>query len=264
MKESVTVTKRKLDQDLKTKIYYTSDYDVFRKKDGNRDLNQGLVNKLYRSIMDNGWYDVSIIIIGDNMTVLDGQHRLEALKRIKSDTGITYKVRYVVSRELDDLKKIISWQKDRAAWTTNDYANSYSEMGNKHYTTYMEFRKKYKFSHTLAVILLMGNLAEGGRLTDKFRHGHFVVNDYSQSEQYALRVQSLQQYYDFATNRNFVRAMMYFWKHPQFSHKEFMDRVSKYRGMLYNCISVKQFHELIAGLYNYRRRERVTFVWNGK
>ena len=154
MKEDVAVKKRGLDIDLSTKIYVTKDYDIFRKKEGNRDIKPALVNKLYRSILDHGYHDVSILIVGDKMTMLDGQHRVEALKRIKQDTGAVYKVRYIVSRDFDDLQKIISWQKDRLSWSTMDYANSFATMGNPHYKTYLEFRKKYKVKHHLNLLML--------------------------------------------------------------------------------------------------------------
>lgn len=259
MKDQVEVTKNKLDIDLGTKIYLTQDYGIFRKKKGNRDINPGLVNKLYRSILDHGYYEVSILIVGDNMTLLDGQHRIEALKRIKQDTGAVYKVKYQVSREFDDLKKIISWQRDRSAWSTMDYAVSYAEMGNDHYRVYLDFRTKYKLNHTIGALLLAGRSSEGGNNPQHFKIGRFQVDDYSRAEDWALRLQSLSEYYTFSHNRSFVRALIYFWKYPDFSHREFMEKVHKFRTLIYNCVTVKEFAELIAELYNYHRQNRVIF-----
>jgi hypothetical protein len=260
MKEVIEVKKRDLDIDLSTKIYVTKDYDIFRKKEGNRDIKPPLVNKLYRSIMDLGYLDVSILIVGDHMTMLDGQHRIEALKRIKQDTGATYKVKYMVSRSFDDLQKIIAWQKDRSSWTTMDYAQSYAEMGNPHYKTYLEFRKKYKIKHTIASILLIGTVS-GGWNSEHFRQGRFMVDEYSRSEEWALRLQSLSEYYDFSHNRNFVKALIRYWKHPEFSHREFMAKVDKFRNKLYNCVSVPEFSDLIGELYNYHRQKRILFTF---
>jgi hypothetical protein len=261
MKDTIEVTKNKLDIDLTTKIYFTKDYDIFRKKEGNRDINTTLVNKLYRSILDHGYYDVSILIVGDNMMMLDGQHRIEALKRIKQDTGAVYKIRYQVSRDFDNLEKIISWQKDRSAWTTMDYANSFAILGNAHYQSYLDFRIKYKLNHTIGALLLAGRSSDGFNRADHFKAGRFEVDDYSRSEDWALRLQSLSEYYAFSHNRSFVRALIHFWKHPEFSHREFMGKVNKFRTLIYNCITVKEFAELIAELYNYRRQNRIHFIF---
>lgn len=259
MKEAVEVTKSKLKLDLKTKIYITKDYDMFRKKPGNRDINQALVNKLYTSIYMNGYYDVSILIVGDNMTVLDGQHRIAALQRIKQDTGASYDVRFIVNREFDDLTKIISWQKDRASWTTMDYAVSYTEMGNAHYKTYLDFRAKHKLTHTAAVLLLMGRTTTGGSNAEKFKRGEFQVEDLSRSQEYVKRLEALSIFYDFTFTRNFIRALILHWRHPEFSNDEFMNKVEKFRGLLYNCINITEFVRIIGDLYNYHNKKRIEF-----
>jgi hypothetical protein len=193
--------------------------------------------------------------------MLDGQHRIEALKRIKQDTGVVYKVKYVVSREFDDLSKIISWQKDRSAWTTMDYALSFATMGNPHYQTYLDFRSRYKLKHTVAVLLLEGKIVSGRSYSHNFKLGKLIVDDYSRSEDWALRLQSLSEFYEFSHNRNFVRALIHYWRHPQFSHREFMEKVNKFRKKLYNCVNVKEFSDLIGDLYNYHRQKRIQFVF---
>ena len=246
-----------MEQDPTVKIWVTKDYEIFRRKDGNRDISIPLVNRLVKSIMQNGYYDVSIIVVGDKMTVLDGQHRLEALKRIYKDTGILYKVRYIVSRDFDDLSKIISWQRDRAAWTTLDYARSYAVLGNENYEAYLSFKEKYKTNHQVTASLLGEN-----HHSMQFKAGQFRVNDFSLAEEWVKRLNELSLYYDFAFRNTFVRAMLSFWKDPQFSHKDFMDKVERYRSNLYNCVKVMQFREAIANLYNYNSRKKVKFKFD--
>jgi hypothetical protein len=255
MSETLEVQKHRFDLDA-TQIYNTTDYDIFRKKDGNRAINAQLVNKLYNSIIENGYYDISIIVIGEDMSVLDGQHRLAALKMAHEETGIDYKIKYVVSSEFDDLKKIISWQKDRSSWTTNDYAESYAEMGNEHYQAYLDFREKYKLNHTLGHLLLKGK--QIGK-AEHFKRGDFKVEDYDRAEDWALRLQSIATYYDFAYNRNFVKAMVQYWNHPKFSHVEFMAKVDMFRTLIFNCLNVKEFSGRISELYNYRQKTKIKF-----
>lgn len=252
-----TVIKKKMDLDP-VKVYNTKDYDIFRKKEGNRIINEKLVKTLMESILENGWYDISIIIVGENMTILDGQHRVEALKRIQADSGIVYRIKYIVSREFDDLKKIISWQADRSGWSTMDYAESFAVLGNAHYVSYLEFRKKYRLTHSVAMILLQN----GGRPHEEsklFKAGKFQVTDFSIAEEWALRLKLMSDFYDFVWNRSFASAMSKFWRHPQFSHEDFMMRLNKYRSMIYACLNTEEYIQNIANMYNYRRRNQIIF-----
>ena len=62
-------------------VLRTSDYSVFNIMTGNRDVPEIRVRKIKDSIQKNG-YIFNPIICNEKMEVVDGQGRLEALKRL--------------------------------------------------------------------------------------------------------------------------------------------------------------------------------------
>ena len=64
-------------------IHSTGDLSVFKILDGNRNINLGNVDRLVKSIEENGFLQMPIIV-NENYEVIDGQHRLMAAKKINS------------------------------------------------------------------------------------------------------------------------------------------------------------------------------------
>ena len=65
-----------------TKIYRTTNYGMFRRLLGNRDVTEARISKIVNRIEENGYIE-SPIAINEKYEVIDGQGRLEALKRLK-------------------------------------------------------------------------------------------------------------------------------------------------------------------------------------
>ena len=62
-------------QDLQ--IHSTCDLGIFKILEGNRNINLGHVERLVKSIQENGFLKMPIIV-NDDFEVIDGQHRLMA------------------------------------------------------------------------------------------------------------------------------------------------------------------------------------------
>ena len=60
----------------------TKNYEMFEYMDSNRKINAGLVERLVKSIKEIGYIESRPIIVNEDMVVIDGQHRLEACKRL--------------------------------------------------------------------------------------------------------------------------------------------------------------------------------------
>lgn len=96
------------------KILSTKNYDDFKFVQANRELNEKHVDELTASIKRRNLLAVNPCIVGDDMEVIDGQHRIEAAKRLKETiyyfkaTGLTH---------LD----IIALNNVKLMWKTMDY-----------------------------------------------------------------------------------------------------------------------------------------------
>ena len=60
-------------------VFETRDYDQFKKLNGNRNINESQVDGIVHSILEVGYQPVPILV-NEFMEIIDGQHRLEAVK----------------------------------------------------------------------------------------------------------------------------------------------------------------------------------------
>ena len=61
-------------------VRLSRNYNMFKFKDGNRDLNYINVNKMEESLKKHGW--VTPIVVDNNYYIIDGQHRFQAAKNL--------------------------------------------------------------------------------------------------------------------------------------------------------------------------------------
>jgi hypothetical protein len=241
-----------------TDVFSTDNYDLFKIKHGNRKINQTLVKKIYQSIVDNGWFSSSVIIVGDELVVLDGQHRIEALKMFKKKNGHAYKIKYIVDRDMDDLKKITIWQNARKGWSNEDYAVSFIAQGKSDYALYSTFRSDHQLSHTVTLNLLANGY---NKPTAKlFKSGNIVIHDIDLANEFAVRIKELGTYYEYASHTQFVRAMILLWNNPLFSNKDFLKKLSRDRKKLFRVSSPEQYIRIINDIYNFGRHNKISLV----
>ncbi|MEK6878376.1 MAG: ParB/Srx family N-terminal domain-containing protein, partial [Nanoarchaeota archaeon] len=67
------------------KIEKTTDYKMFKKLKGNRNIYKPHLNGLIQSIQEENLLQYNPITINSDMEIVDGQHRLEAAKILKLD-----------------------------------------------------------------------------------------------------------------------------------------------------------------------------------
>lgn len=63
------------------KVYVTKDYSIFNFLESNRAVNQNQVKKIVKSIQEKGYYPVPILV-DDNYSIIDGQHRFTAVEQL--------------------------------------------------------------------------------------------------------------------------------------------------------------------------------------
>ena len=107
------------------KIYRTTNYSMFKKLIGNRDIDQRHKIELIKSIKENG-YVMNPILVNERMEVVDGQHRLAALEELGLPVYY-YIVPGLTAKECGDLNR---GQKN---WKSIDYINKNAALGNINY-----------------------------------------------------------------------------------------------------------------------------------
>ncbi len=102
-------------------IRMTTDYSIFLHVIGNREINKSNVNRLKESINEIGLQVP--ILVNENKAIVDGQHRLQALKEL--NLPVTY-VQSAITKEehIPDLQV-------SKVWTALDYAKRNAAQGDK-------------------------------------------------------------------------------------------------------------------------------------
>ena len=118
-------------------INETTDYSMFRTFEGQRNVNEAHVRELMKEISEKG-YICAPIRVTPNMEVFDGQHTLEALKRL----GMP--VEYIVETNVNITPEIVrSINNKQMKWKMRDYTTSFANTGCEAYALILELAERY-------------------------------------------------------------------------------------------------------------------------
>ena len=150
-------------------VFITTDYSLFKRLKGNRDVTNKRVAIIKDSIAQIG-YISNPIIVNESMEVIDGQGRLEACRQL--DLPIEYRIvpgLGIVECRAMNLKP--------TCWSINDFVKSYAEYGNENYIRLKEIADEYGFGYTL-IYSLCKNYVNGGRNPQgDIRAGTFTLDE---------------------------------------------------------------------------------------
>ena len=162
-------------------IVSTTNYERFKLVGTNRTIKQKNVARLMKSFgMTGGMQMSKPIIVNKNMEVIDGQHRLEACKRM----GIP--VHYIVSNN-EVIENIPVYNTYQEKWGLEDYAHYWAEQGNENYKRILAIRDRVSIAlnGVLECIVYTG----GGRNSDNFKEGRFVFEgDIDKNVEYIQKI----------------------------------------------------------------------------
>ena len=227
------------------KIQKTQDYTLFRRIKGNRNVSQPHVKRLLEAIKnDPKTITYNPIVVNSKMEVIDGQHRLEAIKKV--DLPVYYII--VDDLGLETVQKLNSVSK---MWSPMDYAKSFAENGNEDYRIYIDFKVRFKFNHDVVMQYLSLNEPMTGAM---FKQGKFTIPNVARSFELATYLQDLQQFYDRITYRNAAYGFLIVVQSPNYDHKRMYRQMKNYAHLLNEQPLANDFAREFERIYNYRQR----------
>lgn len=184
-------------------IIITNNYEQFKKLEGNREVGVGRVDKIKRSILQVG-YITSPILVNENMEIIDGQGRFEALRELRMP------IEYIVQPGLN-IKECIAMNIYQTNWNLMDYIKSYADKGVKDYVYLVNLMKEFpaiKGIYAYAIALF-----ETGTLdTQKTRNGEIQISEqqYEAAREKLRYVYPIAQQYGHITRLNcIINGMLY-------------------------------------------------------
>ena len=233
----------------------TTNYKMFRYYNSNRDVNQGHLKKIAKSIaIHPELLPTRPILVDKKFNIIDGQHRFEACKQLKLP------VYYEVFEEGKD-ENAITLNIDSRPWTLDDYAKFYATKGNKHYKKFLEAMENYPKLGASVIHSFMSATVMGGNASKRFKNGGFVSIE---KEEYEPLLDAFDEIIDLLdSGMSKRRAALDAWrkvlKAPNYDHKRMLAKLNDAPiDTMYNPSgSTKDILRDIEDIYNYRFHEGV-------
>ena len=226
------------------RVQYTKNYSKFKKVHSNRSLKTGILNKIKKSMVENGLM-LDPIKVNEHNEVIDGQHRLHMAQEL--GLGIYYiKVKGIGKKEM------ITQNSTGSMWNLRDFLGTYVKDGNPNYIKIQKFMYEFPmFSITDSCVFLNGG--NQNIKGDTFRDGMYV----NTARELAMDVMKLKDVYPLGYTRTvFVRTLLSTnLRNKDFTMEEFVKK-SKVVPNEYFQIKGdrKGYKRMIEDIYNYKRR----------
>lgn len=222
----------------------TDNYSIFKKKQGNRTINQRHVRKLKESLQKHGFLESCPIIIDKNMFIIDGQHRLEAAKQL----GIP--VFYITESESSsDL--IIDLNITQKKWNAIDYVRYYANK-NDHYKRFLELLHDIPLDVVSVLDMATGKDLGGSFISEVVKSGQLELTA-EQIQRAHITYDNILSLRD-ALRRKItgrtIRAIIQLQTDPKFSWSTLLKKANKYYVKSYFCSTKQEWIDMLIKLYN--------------
>ena len=240
-------------------IIATKDYDQFSFREENRSIIESHVKSLMFRIEMKNMLHLNPIIVNQDMEVVEGQHRLEAAKRLQVP------IYYVID---DSFKPsdIITLNTGRKNWSTEDYLNFYVAQGYEEYQKLQDFMKEFKITKVRHAMLWQGKNA---RNYLEFKNGQYkfeITPDLKKSFVNADLFLKILRDINFRPksilkNNLFLLAIKKFFTSPFINSEFFFDQFEKVPHFLRMCTTVEEYLQCLAAIHNYRMRQNTISIF---
>ena len=234
-----------------TGVQETKDYKKFKNLKGNRALDNQHVHELITSFTRHGNLTNEFpIVVNEHMEIIDGQHRVAALKQLGWPVG--YRVQEGLT--IDTVRHINIAQKN---WNWLDYANSYASLGNENYKRVLEIHEQ--FGYGFNVLALYGGFTG---LKSKVASGQYVSGELiftpEQKEKTIKLLTMLKECEELLEpprDRVFKRAMYTIFQSPEYDHERMLHKFGQYGDRLKSYSLVNDYLRAIEDVYNFNAKE---------
>lgn len=234
-------------------VYETKNLDAFKYLLGNRAINEEVVRTLQNDISENG--QLTPIIVNEKWEIIDGQHRLEAMKRLNKP------VRFILEKGYG-IKEVRNVNAISNSWTLIDHLESRVALGYEDYIYVKNLMTKYDLRLDTVLYILAKNqtVYHSRGITNSFKRDNVIINTTkSEAKDLCKKINDFKPYVgELYHLKTFQLACLNIIKRDNYDHKKMMYKIKKYGAQLEPKTSryrgaIKLF---LNEVYNYRSRKR--------
>jgi hypothetical protein len=221
----------------------TTDYSIFKMVKSNRKIVEKNVINLMKKIQEKNLLYIKPILLNEFMEVIDGQHRLEAAKRM--NLPIYYLIVHGLTR-----KDMAMLNSTKRVWSFMDYVHHYAIEGNKNFLDFNRLCRKY--SSTLKPSWVQALCArDGRRCTEDVKDGIMDITNIAHVEKWIVYMEDMTKYIDknIMYSSRFIEAVVPMFD-DNYDHEKMMKNLRK-RGDTMTISNTKQkYTTMLQSLYN--------------
>ncbi len=240
----------------------TKNYKMFSLLEYNRDIVENHVKDLMVKIKFSNDLHLNPIIVTDDFRVVDGQHRLEAAKRLGEE------IYYVVDENFD-VSKLTMLNNTRRNWSLADHLKKFRELGNEDYLKLDELIKDINLNLT-STLIWVSHCDE--RLRINFKNGNFKLDLNEEKLQSILRCKKIislmkKNYFkpiNIYTQSHFHRALKKLIMNEFVDFDRFYERLQKSFQKLHFCSSSYEYAQCFSEIYNHGMHKDFLQIRKGK
>lgn len=256
-----------MDNKIISQVFTTTDYDQFKFIDNNRQADH--VKALTVSFKER--YVPNAILCNEKMEIIDGQNRFLAAKEL----GLPIYYYCIQGLGIYDVASLNSYGKN---WNNRDFARMWAGLGKKAYITIVKFAEEFNELSFQTVLMLLSNSVayqsqsigsdsyverNGFNQKNKFKLGLFEIKDIDFAYYVARCIMAYKPFVrpgvQIYKQNTFAVAMMQLLRNKNFDNAEMVRRAGFYPDMFFRCVNAKSYIEMLEGLWNFRRRNKVRF-----
>lgn len=233
----------------------TKNYDLFVPLNGNRVIDENHVLRLIHSIQIHGNKStITVREISKNgaryFEVVDGQHRLEALKALKM--AVDFDIREINNRAM------IALNESQKNWKLEDYLNFGIKDGLHDYGLLYNYKQKSGIALGVLIELFGKDTTgshEGARKYkgDLFKALIWKIKDREKGEKLLEMLIDFYKTYQVKHyhHQRFVMAFSRVSKHPDYNHQRMMRQLAKSKGLLKKQLTTIDYIKNFEDVYNF-------------
>ncbi len=234
-------------------IYSTTNYDRFKHRKDNRDIKESNVLAKMESILSMGQRQP--VTVDPDFYVVDGQHRLEACRRLNLP------VIYMVDQRSMSTLDVAQLQSTSVKWNVLDYTKSLASNGDENYKSYKLFAETYpEFSHACRIMMLCNRSYRNHNDEQVFREGGFKIKSYRKAVDVAEKLREMAKFYKGFNKRGFVCAMMQMMKHTDFDYSRLLRKMPRRCKEIMDFSRTEDYLEVLQSIYNWKETKKVFFM----
>ncbi|RAN77988.1 hypothetical protein B5P43_18325 [Bacillus sp. SRB_336] len=226
-------------------VHITKSYEKFKTMDGNRHVNDTHVKQLQRLMLTNGNLTAEFpIIVDKDHYVIDGQHRLEALK------GLGWEIGYRIEENatIDTVRAINQGNRN---WGWRDMAYSYAQRGNENYQWFLAFVDQYglKFHPGVRLATVVGGTSATSA-SKGFAGGDLVIADKAKAHDQARQLIEIQRLVQL-DGGDFSNALITVMRSPAYDHERMMHKLRQQGELLPGKAKITDYMRRLEDMYNF-------------